>query len=490
MKKWFKKAAPIVLVASMLVGCSFGGDKDAKKNETATLKVMFHDESSFFRQYGMLFSALHPNVEIEVVSTQSLYNRGGEGEKDFDPVKAKQEFLEKEKPDLIMLDLNEYETMAADGKLYDLETLMTRDKFKTEGIVPGMMDYMKELGGGKVYAMPTSVSSEVMFYNKSLFDKYNIEYPTDQMNWSEVLQLAKQFPTDGDAKDRVYGLNLGYNGDLNGFSTMLAGAEGLKYVNPTTKVMTINTPGWESAVQTALDAMKSKAIYVRDESNEMMNNSYEDYLLSNPFTSGRVAMNINGSYYIDELKNAKEYVKEEGKVVENWDMVTVPVSAQLPNESSNAWYGSIFGIAKDSPNADAAWKFISYISSEEYARVSSKTMDYNGLPIHTKYVKDDEGRNYAAFYKLKPSKNDYAEYQKLPKQFNEQFYGLMSTELKEVQDGKKEIKEALDFLQVKGEELLATQDPKEEEAATGEATTGEATTEEATPSATTETKTE
>ncbi|GKU80113.1 ABC transporter substrate-binding protein [Paenibacillus sp. L3-i20] len=484
MKKLLKKAMPVILLASMLAGCSFGGDKDAKKNEVSTLKVMYYDEGQFFQHYGMLFSAIYPNVDIQVVSTQELYNNqgGAEGE-EFDPEKKKKELIEREKPDLIMMDIKDYGKAAEEGTLLDLSSYMTKDKFQTEGLIPGMLDHMKELGGGQLYGLPSSVSSQVLFYNKDLFDKHNIEYPTDQMTWSEVLHLAKQFPTDGKPEERIYGLKVGYSGDLHQLSSALASSEGLKFVDAATKKMSINTTGWEKAVQTAVDAIKSKSMYVDNQENNMMgsNFSYEDHLLRDPFISGRLAMSIDGNYILSQINEATNYIKEEGRVVKNWDVVTVPVSEQFPDESSNTWYDPIFGIAKDSPNADAAWQFISYVSSEEYARVKAKTPNYNGFPIHTKYIKDEEGRNFAAFYKLKPSKNSSSlEYDRLPKAFNEGFYDMMRQELKEVEDGKKEIKEALEIIQIKGEELLSVPDKDEKKAAEG--TAGAATTEEVAPS--------
>ncbi|GKU76274.1 ABC transporter substrate-binding protein [Paenibacillus sp. L3-i20] len=461
MKKWLKKAAPVVLAVSLLTGCSLGGDKAAKENEQSTFKVMYYSESSFFQEYGMLFSALHPNVDIQVVSTEGLY-RGKEGE-EVDQEKVKKEFMEKEKPDLILLEIDEYKKMSEEGQLYDLQSYITKDKFNTEGIVPGMLDYMKELGGGQLYGLPSSISSQALYYNKALFDKYGIAYPTDQMNWADVIQLAKQFPTEGEPKDRVYGLRAGYRGNLNELSTMIAGSEGLHDVNAETNKMTINSPGWVNSVQTALDAIKSNAMFTYDPNSDNNSGSYEDYILKNPFISGRLAMVVEGNYFVREIEEASNYIKEEGAVVKDWDVVTVPVSAQLPDESDSAYYGSIFGIAKDSPNAEAAWKFISYVSSEDYARVKSK-MNNGGFPIHTKYIKDDEGRNFAAFYKLRPSKRDkYTANENFPPQFYSMYYDMMEKEFTAIEKGTKEIEEALAYLQTKGDELLAQEPMTEKE---------------------------
>lgn len=465
MRNWWKTTAAAALAAAMLTGCSFGGNNGEGEQTPTTLKVMYYDENSFYQEYGMLFSALYPEIELEVVSTQSLYRGGEEGE-EVDIEKAKKEFLEKEKPDILMLDMTEYEKMSQDGTLVDLGPFITKDKFDTEGLVPGMEDYMKELGGGQLYGLPSGFSSQVIFYNKALFDKYNIAYPTDQMTWNEVIQLARQFPIEGEGEDRVYGLKAGYNGDLNQMSTMIASSEGLNYVNPATKQMTINTPGWINAVKTANDALSSKALYFENQDN-MMNGggSYEDYLMRNPFIGNRLAMTIDGSWFIREIKEASEYIKEEGKVISDWDIVTMPVSAQFPDQSTSSYYNNIFAIGKESPSADAAWKFISYISGEEFARVKSKLSYNNGFSIHAKYIKDEEGRNYAAFHKLKPMKQpfDQADMQKLPKQFDAMFYQYMNEEFAAIQNGTKTVEEGLELLQVKGEELLAQESMTEEE---------------------------
>jgi len=466
MKNWFKKAASVVLVTTLLAGCSFGGKEDSSATPQS-LKVMYYDEGGFFQEYGMLFSTLYPEIEITVVSTQSIYrNNTGENGEEVDYEKAKQDLIDKEKPDIVMLDMTEYEKMAQDGKLIDLESYIAKDKFDTAGLVPGMIDYMKQLGGGQLYGLPSGFSSQVLFYNKTLFDKFNIPYPTDSMTWNEVIQLARQFPTDGEKEDRIYGLKAGYNSNLSGLAQMIANAEGLNYVNPATKTMTINSAGWKNAVQTAYDAIKSNALFFEDQNNMGWSGDYNDYLLRNPFTSNRVAMTIDGSYYIREMKEAMEYYsKEEGKVVKDWDIVTIPVSPQMPDQSTSAYYNNIFSITKDSTNADAAWKFISYISGEEHARVKSKLTYNNGFSIHTKYIKDEEGHNYAAFYKLKPAKPtmDYKEMEKLPKQFSMMFYTYLDEEFKAVQDGNKSPDDALAALQTKGEELLAQESMTDEE---------------------------
>lgn len=461
-----KKITVLLLLAVMLAGCSLGGNSGFNKDVPATLKVMYYDEGQFFQEFGMLFSTLYPNVDVQVVSTQSMYRNIGSEDEEYDPEKAFAEFIEEEQPDILMLDMTRYEKMAAEGKLYSLDSSIASNNYDTEGLVPGMVDYMKELGGGQLYGLPSGFNSQVLYYNRDLFDKYNINYPTDQMTWQEVIQLARMFPIDGNEEDRVYGLKLGYSGDVNEIAGMLANAEGLSFVNPTSKQITMNTSGWKNVLETAVDAINSGSLYYEDRNHMGFSGSHQDYLLRNPFLSGRLAMMIEGSYLINEIKQAKDYIKEEGLIVENWDMVTMPVSVQNPNQSTSTWYNNIFAVSEQSPNKDAAWAFISYITGDEYARVKSKVQNYNGFSVRTAYIKDDAGRNYEAFYKLTPSRMNesmYKDYDKLPPQFGFMFNTAMQKEFEAVQAGSKTSDEALEILQVKGEELLLAEPMTDEE---------------------------
>ncbi|NIK78445.1 multiple sugar transport system substrate-binding protein [Paenibacillus castaneae] len=461
MKAWSKFVIPVALFALVLSGCSFGGGKkDLDKNQESTLRVMYYDEGSFFQEYGMVFSALYPNIDIEVINNRSMYT---EETKDYDAALVK--FMEEKKPDIVMLSSDQYKKLAMDGKLYELDSVIEKEKYDTEGLVPGMLDYLREQGGGKIFGFSPSFYSQVLFYNKDIFDEYKIEYPTDRMSWNEVIQLARRFPTEGEPKERIYGLKMGYNEDLFDIASTFASSEGVSYVNASQKKMTINSDSWRNAFQNALDAINSKALFFEssmysEDGNMAMGSTYEDYLLRDPFVSGRLAMAIGDNYYINQIKQALENEKIKDQVVKNWDLVTVPVGQQNPDQSTMMGFNNLFSISADSPNKEAAWQFLSYITSDEFSRVKSKSNNYNGMPIRTKYIKDEEGHNYAAFYNLKPSTfNSYKDFEKLPENFWMEFRTATSEELQKVKDNTQSIDEALDILQIRGQEMLEKESP-------------------------------
>ncbi|MCD9022200.1 ABC transporter substrate-binding protein [Cohnella silvisoli] len=443
----------ITLFTGVLAGCSTGGN-DSKENVKTSIKVMYYDERSFYQQYGMLFAAMNPNIEIEVVSTQSVRYEEGK-----DMKKAMQDFLDEQKPDVLMLSTEEYKRMAGEGKLYNLESFIKKDKYDLEGIAPGIIDYIKQQSDGVLYGLSPNFYSQALFYNKDLFTKYGVPFPEDRMSWESVLQLAARFPTTGTKENRIYGLKPGYNPNLYYFGLSIGSSQGLSYINPTTKQMTINTDSWKAAFELADKAMKSGALYTEDPNGQMTQNStYESYLLRDPFISGKVAMTMEGNYIMDQLKEAKNVLKDKG--IKNWDVVTVPVNPQQPDESTGMSINQIFSIDAKSSNTDAAWKFISYVNGDEFARVTSKVQN-GGFPARTKYLDNGEGHHMEAFYSLKPvQSNMYKDFDKLPQDFFQKFDGVTQQEMQGVTDGKTTIADALDNIQAKGQQLLTEESNK------------------------------
>lgn len=446
---WGRLFVPALLAANLLGGCAPGSDAGGSDDQKSALKIMYYDERSFFDQYGMLFSALHPEVEIEVITTQSV--RWEEG-KDMNA--AMLDFIEEQKPDVVMLSADQYKKMAEEGKLIDLDARVEEKSFDKEGIMPGMLDYLREMGGGKLYGLVPEFYSQAIYYNKELFTKYNIDLPQDKMSWDDLFRLAAMFPTTGSEEDRVYGLKMGYSGsDLFQLGTMIGSTLNLNVVDPAGTQVTINSDAWKRVFGMADNAIDSGTLYQEDMNRGGGSMSYEDYLLQDPFIGGKVAMTMDGTYIMDQIKQAQETVKD--KAIQNWDIVTMPVDPANPESSPYVSLNSVFAISAQSGSVDAAWEFMSYVHSDEFARVTSKRQRGN-MSVRTKYLKDDEGHNFAAFYSLKPMQPAmYSSYDKLPESFLNQFMGMAQGMLSGQQDGKeKPIEDLLDELQAQAQDAL------------------------------------
>ena len=78
--------------------------------------------------------------------------------------------------------------------------------------IKGYYDEGKQFGDGKMYTMPLSKSTEVLYYNKTFFDKHGIKVPA---TWDEMEAVCEQIKSiDPDS------IPLGYDSESNWFITM------------------------------------------------------------------------------------------------------------------------------------------------------------------------------------------------------------------------------------------------------------------------------
>jgi multiple sugar transport system substrate-binding protein len=439
----------------VLAGCSSNGSTNSDtavmkalgKDEKVTIKVMYYDERNFFQQYGNLFISKFPNVDIEVISNQGIYGEGKDPEKEFDKL------IDEKKPDVLMLDINRYEKMATDGKLLGLDPVIKKDKFDIENISPAITDILRSKGNGTLYGLSPTFYSSVLFYNKDLFEQNGVELPRDQMSWSEVLELAKRFPTTGDEAKRIYGFFQNNYGPTSfyQFASMIGGVEKLSLADPETLTVTLDTEDWKRVFQTSLDALNSKAINSEPANNNNMAMTYEDSLKRDYFVSGRAAMTLGSYNTIDQIKQAKAQIKDYQEF--NWDVVTIPVDPKNPDVTTSGFgLYELFAINAQSTEQRAAWEFVKYLNSDEFARVMSRSTQQ--LLSRTSYIKEMEGHNLEAFFKLKADTTPYLDYAKMPPNFFQSIFQIIDGEMKPVLEGKKSLDEVMPIIQAKGQEAM------------------------------------
>ncbi|GFN33968.1 ABC transporter substrate-binding protein [Paenibacillus xylaniclasticus] len=455
-----KKAwAGVPLVLAMLVtGCSNGDNKSAYsmgEEESGTLKVMAQNESYFYQQYGNLFNAKFPNVELEVVDMQSLYRDGV-----TDYKKALDDLIEKENPDVLLLDSDRYTKYAEENKLLDLEQMLQEKDFKSEDLIPGLTDWLREKGGGKLYGLSPSFYSQGLYYNKDLFDKYGVPVPDKSLTWQEVIDLAKRFPTTGSNEDRIYGLTLDYGSSVFQLGAAIGGTAGLQIIDSQGEKVTIQSDGWKNAFDLAIDAIQSGALYVPNMEQESGN--YVSFMDNDLFFSGRAAMSLKGSYYVNQLENGALYSQSFKPF--QWGVLTEPIDPANPTLSTSFSVSDIYAINAKSTNTKAAWQLVKSINSDQVAKLLSRT-DTSDLKTRVAYNKAKDGTSLEAFYKLKP-RDQQTYWYNVPGDFYMQINQIATTELQAVQSGSKSIDEALATMQSSGQAALekAREEEKKEEA--------------------------
>jgi multiple sugar transport system substrate-binding protein len=408
MKFRFRTTTFIVLICLIIVsaGCSFGGDKspqamekfDAKKN--AAIKVMYWDDQYFMQKYGNLFMAKYPNIEIEVVSTQSMYEEG----KPFDPETQYKKFIEEHQPDIIVISGSELERLINEQMLYDLDPVIAQDKFDIENIHPAIIDYLKMKGGGKLYALAPNFRSEALYINRDLFNKHGVELPAEPMTWESMFNLAGRFPTDGDKDSRIYGYtNREWQSDAYSMIMKTGLSNGL--VMQTDGKASLNSPAWKTVFEMIINAVKSGTVLTSpppDFSSGPI--TQENYLMRNKFVAGKAAMTIGDINLINNLNELGDFKKD---LKFNWEIINPPKDADS-TQKTNFTLGEVFAVNAKSTNQRAAWEFIKYVNSDEIARVLSKTP--SELWSRPAYNKLKNGISLEPFYQLSFNSSETIEF--------------------------------------------------------------------------------
>ncbi|RCX19134.1 multiple sugar transport system substrate-binding protein [Fontibacillus phaseoli] len=417
----------VILILSVLSsGCSssketlqYEGDPEIE----ATIKVMtIGSEKNLMKDVGDLFNAKYPNIEIKAIT--------------YVP-KNLIDVLEKEKPDVLFLSLQQYEQLIREGKLYDIDTLMSNDAFALKGVHPEIVSYLRGLGSGKLYGSAANFENKALYYNKDLFDKYNISYPQDQMTWEEIIQLAKRFP----AEDGVSGL---YMLNLATITDDIAWTEHLTEVNVKNMEVSLHSESYRRIFEMVMDAYESKALVAPDM------DLFEVY---DPFITGTSAMTVDYYYYINNKINWAAEDKGN-KFNLNWDVATAPVSEASRDIAPYFYVDGIVSVNKESEQKQAAWEFVKFVNSEELAKAKSRTI--GGAPsTRTDYIYNPEGKRMEAFYNLKPDVNrTFIDFDKFPKGFFGNMDEIINSELKAVTVGAKTLDEAVASMQERGQRLL------------------------------------
>ncbi|MGZ9585097.1 ABC transporter substrate-binding protein [Paenibacillus marinisediminis] len=387
MKKrlWLKWLAACTSVI-MLSGCTVGNplSEPSSDQESSKLRVMYPDKDQFYLEYGGYFAMEHPEIEIEVIETDPLLMDGGDL---VDPAGEDSEegrvleFIDQEQPDIMMTDLMTMKRLAELGRLYDMDAIMKQERYNLDDMLPGLIDMLREQGGGGLYALAPAYNTKVLFYNADLFHKYGIELPTNQMSWKELLQLGERFVYIESEEGQLYGIANPYNDRSELMSSIIQGSN-LQLIDARGENALVNTQSWRDLFQMTASAVSSGAIRFTEHKS---GDSGKDSVYDSDFMQGKAAMLIEDSRMINTLENAS--LLNKGSVPFNWGVVTMPVDPSYPHESAYITTETVFSINQASEHKAAAWELMKFIHSPEMAKTSTKMI--NGqLPTRITYLNE------------------------------------------------------------------------------------------------------
>ena len=223
-----KKIISSVLLVAMLLALCLGGMTGCKKTGSKAVEFQmpeggFDKETpvtiTFYHQMGAAlqnilnetiveFNKLYPNITVEHKS----YG-------DYDGVRdqIKTEITVGGQPNLAYCYPDHVALYNVAGAVQTLDVLIEDEEygFTAEQIadfIPAYYNEGKAFGDDKMYTLPISKSTEVLYYNKTFFDKHGLKVPT---TWDEMEQVCQQIKALEPSC-----IPLGYDSEANWFITM------------------------------------------------------------------------------------------------------------------------------------------------------------------------------------------------------------------------------------------------------------------------------
>ena len=202
----------------------------------------------------------------------------------------------------------------------------------------------------QLYGVPQNLSCLVTYYNKTIFDKVGVPYPTGDWDWDAFLETAHALTLDedGDGIDDLWGLGTdAITLRIAPFIWMSGGDLVDDPANPTS--LALDTPAvrqslaWFVALQTEHQVVPDP-ITEKAESHEAR------------FINGRLAMYLESRRVVPSLRQNTSF---------DWDVAPLP-ALRGPDGNlirSTVLHSDAFCMAAQSEQKAAAWSMIEYVNS-------------------------------------------------------------------------------------------------------------------------------
>jgi multiple sugar transport system substrate-binding protein len=271
---------------------------------------------------------------------------------------------------------------------------------------------------GTQYALPTSFSTVVMFYNRDLFKAAGVDTPTNDWTWTDVQSAAEKL-TDTDAG--VWGVHQPVS--FYEYYKVLEQNGGSLLDDSGTKVA-FNTPEGIEAAHWLVD--KSGTVMPTIEQGQ----GTPDFD-TNLFKDGKLAMLYTGIWVFGAMAD----------VPFDWDIAVEPGNTQ----QASALFSNAVGISANSKHVDAATKFAEYLTSSD-VMVDTRLKAGWELPaisddakLQTYLTMGNPDNRQAVFDSL-----DNVALPPVVATGQQEMQDIMTEELVEAQSGRKTVEQALD----------------------------------------------
>ena len=255
-------------------------------------------------------------------------------------------------PDVFWMHSNTAQMYMENDLLLNLDDYIAKDDaIDLANYYEGVVELYNRDDNGSQYALPKDHDTIALLYNKAIFDKYGVEYPTDDWTWEDVRDAAAKITEAGKA-DGVYGYAINTSNNQDGWYNIIYDYGG-QVITDDHKGTTIGSDEAKAGMEMLRQILEVAA------PQTVVAETGTDSL----FNSGLTAMITQGSWMINTFYKAEHH--------DDYAWAMLPYADVNGNgqcdkgERYSAYNGLGWAAAANTANPDAAYSLISYFCSEK-----------------------------------------------------------------------------------------------------------------------------
>lgn len=302
MKKHLLLIMLMFIMSVLLIANGCRGPKQKKSIIMRWSGYAYPKYDKFRSEESKKFENMHPEVIVKYEPISGDYN-----------TKILTQIAGGTAPDLFFLSSAFLWDYVNRGILCDLTDSVERDKTYFAKLLPILQEMDRV--NGKTYTLPANLGTNILYYNKKLFDEAGVSYPDKNLTWDKMLGLAKRL-TKRDERGRIiqYGLITGLGPGSGRWLLFIFQNGGALWNRDKTECI-INSPEAQEAITFLRDLyMKYGVSPTMGEVREQGNREI--------FIMGRAAMYLGDSWEIATFKI-------KGASPLEWDAVLWPKASEI-----------------------------------------------------------------------------------------------------------------------------------------------------------------
>jgi ABC-type glycerol-3-phosphate transport system substrate-binding protein len=295
-------------------------------------------------------------------------------------------------PDIFDYGSEEIGTYVEAGVLWDVTEAAAKMGFSAEknGWPNGKMTYTYN---GKQYGFPCNTGSNILIYNKNVFDHFGIPYPSGLMTWEDFIELAKSVNSVTNPKNEREKIFACTGFEWRIFFESLRG----EFFNKDGSLNIANSPELKKAFQMHHDFLYSYRLMPSTvEAKQMSGQGGWGSGNLNQLGANRYAMVVTGHWSLIAFGRAyqkqMEAFERQGLKIEDIQnplekplrlgAVLIPHFAGKP--ASYRIGSRVAGINARSPRREEALAFLQYLAGPTYSKLLNESADW--LPGNPEYA--------------------------------------------------------------------------------------------------------